>query len=88
MRIKTKILWTLFGMPSLVALVGALAVNRQGAAGMAGDRERCLASGMDDNISKLLEKSELLALLARIAAEEVASVADHSHAGLFSASLP
>ena len=55
---------------------------------MAGDRERCLASGMDDYISKPLEKSELLALLARMEAEEVASVADHSHTGLFSASLP
>ncbi|MEY2496189.1 MAG: hypothetical protein QOJ45_2681 [Verrucomicrobiota bacterium] len=32
MRIKTKILWTLLGMSLLVALVGALAVNRQHAA--------------------------------------------------------
>jgi len=36
MRIKTKILWTLLGMPLLGALVGALAVNRQHAAAMAG----------------------------------------------------
>jgi len=34
---------------------------------MAGDRERCLAAGMDDYISKPLEKEPLLALLARIA---------------------
>ena len=33
---------------------------------MAGDRERCLAAGMDDYISKPLEKEPLLALLARI----------------------
>ena len=34
MKIKTKILWTLLGMSLLVALVGALAVNRQHAAAM------------------------------------------------------
>jgi PAS domain S-box-containing protein len=35
---------------------------------LTGDRERCLAAGMDDYISKPFEKSELLTLLARIAA--------------------
>jgi CheY-like chemotaxis protein len=33
---------------------------------MAGDRERCLAAGMDDYIAKPLQKAELLALLKRI----------------------
>ncbi len=35
MKIKTKILWILLGMASLVALVGVLAVNRQHAAAVA-----------------------------------------------------
>jgi signal transduction histidine kinase/ActR/RegA family two-component response regulator len=34
---------------------------------MAGDRQRCLAAGMDGYISKPLEKSELLALVERVA---------------------
>src|SRR5690606_37682872 len=33
---------------------------------IAGDRERCLDAGMDDYISKPLEKAELLELLERI----------------------
>jgi CheY-like chemotaxis protein len=33
---------------------------------MSGDRQRCLAAGMDDYLSKPLEKTEVLALLERI----------------------
>jgi PAS domain S-box-containing protein len=35
---------------------------------MAGDRERCLAAGMDDYVSKPLQKTQLLALLEGISA--------------------
>jgi CheY-like chemotaxis protein/HPt (histidine-containing phosphotransfer) domain-containing protein len=35
---------------------------------MAGDRERCLASGMDEYIAKPLHKDELCALVARVSA--------------------
>ena len=35
---------------------------------MTGDRERCLVAGMDDYISKPLQKAELLAMLERISA--------------------
>ena len=33
---------------------------------MAGDRERCLTAGMDDHVSKPLQKKELLAAMARL----------------------
>jgi CheY-like chemotaxis protein len=42
---------------------------------MAGDRERCLASGMDDYLSKPLEKNALFALLDRVSAGPVADEA-------------
>jgi CheY-like chemotaxis protein len=38
---------------------------------MEGDRERCLAAGMDDYISKPLQKSELLELLERNCAKRM-----------------
>ncbi len=38
---------------------------------MAGDHQRCLAAGMDDYISKPLQKSELLAVIQRISGVEV-----------------
>ncbi|MGV3533638.1 MAG: response regulator, partial [Chthoniobacteraceae bacterium] len=42
---------------------------------IAGDRERCLDAGMDDYISKPLEKTELLELLGRISRSRTAAAA-------------
>ncbi|MBL8212833.1 MAG: response regulator [Bryobacterales bacterium] len=39
------------------------------ASAMAGDRERCLAAGMDDYISKPIDAAELLALVSRVQPE-------------------
>jgi two-component system sensor histidine kinase/response regulator len=42
---------------------------------MAGDRERCLAAGMDDYISKPINRRKLFEMLARVAGAPVASPA-------------
>ena len=44
---------------------------------MAGDRERCLAGGMDDYISKPLQKAELIELLRRAAIRTPAAPNGH-----------
>ena len=44
---------------------------------MAGDRERCLASGMDGYLSKPLERAALMAVLDRAAHASVFTVLDH-----------
>jgi two-component system, sensor histidine kinase and response regulator len=40
---------------------------------MAGDRERCIEGGMDDHISKPIDKNQLVKLIARIASEKEGS---------------
>jgi HPt (histidine-containing phosphotransfer) domain-containing protein len=44
---------------------------------MSGDRERCLLAGMDDYLSKPLHRQELLAVLARLAANRVVDLPKH-----------
>jgi two-component system sensor histidine kinase/response regulator len=44
-----------------------------------GDRERCIAAGMDDYISKPIDKEQVLKVIARIAAEKARSLPVFGH---------
>ncbi len=46
---------------------------------MAGDRERCLAGGMDDYIAKPLKKDNLLAILTRFSSPPSLPLSDHGN---------